>query len=279
MSDPRSWLLRGRAAAVGLALLLNLDAARAAEPAPAPAAPAPAGFVTVYAPPVNEDYQIYYRELAARHFLESVAAELGHVLVLEAPVTLSIAECGHSTTRWAADVRTVTVCYEFLDAVLVIAGDSAPTRARAEQLWSGAVTFALLAEIGRALIAEFALPTPHGELAAGDEFSAITLASAERNGDTSAAAAVEFFDDALRVPDSGFEYLETHAFDRARLETVACILYGNAPANHAASIERGIIPKGRAGRCAEEVVAAASRWDRDLSKHTRAPVAATEPHP
>ena len=273
MSRARAPVRRACLAAVLPALLLAAGAACAADPAPA----APAGFVALYTPPANDDYRVYHKELAARHFLESVAAELGHVLVLESPVTLSIAECGHSTTRWEPKSRTVTVCYEFLDAVLVIAGEAAPTRERAEQLWSGAVTFALLAEIGRALVTEFNLRAPRGELAAGDEFSAITLASAERSGDASAAAAVEFFDDALRAPDSGFEYLETHAFDRARLETVACILYGNAPTNHAASIERGIVPKSRAGHCAEEVVAAASRWDRDLRKHTRAPVPAVPP--
>jgi hypothetical protein len=87
------------------------------------------------------------------------------------------------------------------------------------------------------------------------------------------AAAVEFFDAALKQPDSGFEYLETHGFDRARLETVACILYGNAPGNHARSLARGIIPAARAPRCAEELVAVAKAWELALRDHTRAPAA------
>ncbi len=238
-----------------------------------------AEFQTSYAKPVAEEYQIYYEELAREHFLESVAQELNHVLALPQPLTLEIAECGHSTTRWDLQRHTVTVCYEFLDAVLAIAGDAAPSQSRAEQLFSGAVTFALLTEVGRALVGLYELPVPQGALAAGDEFAAITLASAERNGDPSAAAAVEFFDDALRKPDSGFEYLETHRFDRTRLETVACILYGNAPANHAASIERGVVARNRAPRCAEEVVAVASAWDRYLKSHTRGPSAAAAAPP
>ena len=245
---------------------------------------APAEFQSVYAEPVAEEYRIYYEELAREHFLESVAQELNHVLVLSHPIRLAMAECGHSTTAWLAESRTVTVCYEFLDAVLVIAGDSAGTKARAEQLFSGAVTFALLTEVGRALVEEYALPVQGDAFKAGDEFAAITLASAERSGDPSAAAAIEFFAAALGKPDSGFEYLETHRFDRDRLETVACILYGNAPANHAASIAHGIVPKSRAPHCAEEVVAVASAWDRYLKSHTRSPSPATlapaaAPHP
>lgn len=259
--------------ALGVLGAFSLPVARAAPPAE---------FHTVYAPPVADEYRIYYEELSREHFLESVAEELNHVLVLPHPIRLAIAECGHSTTAWVAASRTVTVCYEFLDAVLVIAGDSAGSQARAEQLFSGAVTFALLAEVGHALVEEYRLPVPGDALRAGDEFAAITLASAERNGDPSAAAAVEFFDAALRKPDSGFEYLETHRFDRDRLETVACILYGNAPADHAASLEHGIVSKSRAPHCAEAVVAVASTWDRYLKSHTRqpAPVApAPAPHP
>ncbi len=249
------------------ALVATLLGIAAAHGAPAP----PAGdFISVYEKPATADYDIYYEELERRHFLESVAAELNRVLVLPAPVTLKTAECGHSTTSWSPDSRTVTVCYEFLDAVLAIAGESAATQPRAEQLFSGAVTFALLREVGEALTGLYTLPVPNGAGVAGDEFAAITLASAERSGDPSAAAAIEFFDAALAKPDSGFEYLETHHFDRSRLETVACILYGNAPTNHLASLERGIVPKSRAPGCAEEVVALATRWDRFLKAHTRA---------
>ena len=191
------------------------------------------------------------------------------MLALPATVTLTIAECGHSTTSWSAETRTVTICYEFLDAVLVIGGESGASAEHAEQLFSGAVTFALFAEVGRALVALYGLPVPQGAERAGDEFAAITLAAAERDGDPSAAAAIEFYENALRQPESGFEYLETHAFGRARLETVACILYGNAPANHAQSLSRGIIAAERAPRCGEELLAVAQAWDGYLKDHSR----------
>ena len=259
--------------------VLLLLGAGLAEAGAAPAAPA-GDFISEYVKPATADYEIYYDELKDRHFLEAVATELNRVLKLPAPLTLKTAECGHSTTTYAADTRIVTVCYEFLDAVIVIAGESAGSQPRAEQLFSGAVTFALLSEIGAALTGIYALPVPGGAGVAGDEFAAITLASAERSGDPSAAAAIEFYDAALAKPDSGFEYLETHHFDRSRLERVACILYGNAPANHAASIERGIVLKSRAPRCAEEVVALATRWDRYLKAHTREPAPEpVAPHP
>jgi hypothetical protein len=237
------------------------------------------GFVTTYQRPATAEYLGYYDELRHERFLESVAGELNRVLELPATVTLRLAECGHSTTSWDGASRTATICYEFLDAVLVIAGDSGATGEHAEQLFSGAVTFALFGEVGQALTQLYDLPAPHGAGRAGDEFAAVTLASAERNGEGTAAAAVEFYDAALRQPDSGFEYLETHAFDRARLETVACLLYGNAPGNHAVSLARGIVPAEHAPRCAEELVAVAKAWELALKDHTRAAAAAPVPSP
>lgn len=254
--------------AVAAVLLLAGLGAVAAAPAAERAA-----FVTLYQRPATDDYLVFYDELRRERFLDSVADELNRVLELPASVTLRLAECGHSTTAWDGAERTATICYEFLDAVLVIAGDTGASADRREQLFSGAVTFALFAEIGRALTQLYGLPAPHGAGPAGDEFATITLASAERAGDATAAAAVEFYDAALGQPDSGFEYLETHAFDRARLETVACLLYGNAPGNHGRSLARGIVPAARAPRCAEELVAVATAWELALKDHTRAPPA------
>jgi len=238
-----------------------------------------AQFVTAYQRPAADDYLVYYDELRRERFLDSVADELNRVLELPATVTLRLAECGHSTTIWDGATRTATICYEFLDAVLVIAADSGASGEHREQLFSGAVTFALFAEVGRALTQLYGLPAPHGVGPSGEEFATITLASAERSGDTAAAAAVEFYAAALEQPDSGFEYLETHGFDRARLETVACLLYGNAPGNHGRSLARGVIPAARAPRCAEELVAVAKTWELALKDHTRAPGAPPAPPP
>jgi hypothetical protein len=247
----------------------------------AAAAPAAEGgdFVTAYQRPATEDYLVYHDELRRERFLESVAEELNRVLALPATVTLQLAECGHSTTSWDPGARTVTICYEFLDAVLVIAGDSGATGERAEQRFSGAVTFALFAEVGRALVQLYDLPTPRGAERAGDEFATVTLAAAERDRDASAEAAIEFFDAALKQPESGFEYLETHGFDRARLETVACLLFGNAPGNHREALARGILPAARAPRCAEELLAVTKAWDLALKDHAKAPAVAPAPAP
>ena len=242
------------------------EAAPSAAHAPETHAP---GFATEYLKPATADYDLYYEQLRRQHFLESVAQELDRILELPAQLTLRLDECGHSTTHLSRDGRVVIVCYEYVDAVLVIAAGAAPSEARAEQLFSGGVTFALLSEIGQALIGLLELPVAAGPARGGDQFAAIALAAAEKEGDPSAAAAVEFLEIALREPDSGFEYLETHEFGRARLEDVACLLYGNAPGNHAAARASGTLPQSRAPRCAEELVATVRAWDGYLAKYTR----------
>ena len=278
--------LRLAALAVGaFALATAMPRARAAQAPPAADAPVvateaasaaargaethPPSFATEYLRPGTTDFDLYYEQLRRQRFLESVAQELNRILDLPAQLTLRLDECGHSTTQRSRDGRVVIVCYEYVDAVLVIAAGAAPSEARAEQLFSGGVTFALLSEIGQALIGLLELPVAAGPARGGDQFAAIALAAAEKDGDPSAAAAVEFLEIALREPDSGFEYLETHAFDRARLEDVACLLYGNAPGNHAAARASGTLPQSRAPHCAEELVATVRAWDGYLAKYTR----------
>lgn len=267
----------GRAPAwASLALLVALDAGAAAS-APVPARtsgaavtrdPDTGDFVARYVPPATPDYAIYHDQLRTERFLESVADELNRALRLPGDVTLRLAECGHSTTEWASDTRTVTLCYEFLEAVIAIAGDGQPPE-RAEQLFSGAVTFALFAEIGRGLVDVYDLTVDGTPLEAGDEFATVSLAAAERDGDRAAASAVQFLEHALRTPESGFEWLETHRFDRARLERVACLLYGNAPRNHGSSLESGIVTRERAPRCAEDLLKVAQAWDLRLKDHSQ----------
>ena len=283
---------------LALAGATGLTRAWAAQPtppesveAPAPRAPAAGpgdaaapgadsrthSFATLYARPATADYELYYEELRRERFLESVAQELDRILDLPAQLTLRLEECGHSTTLRSPDGRSVVVCYEFLDAVLVIAAGGGRSEERAEQLFSGAVTFALLSEIGRALIGLLQLPVAVGSQRGGDQFAAIALAAAEKDGDPSAAAAIEFLGLALREPDVGLEYLETHAFDRARLEDVVCLLYGNAPGNHAAARASGALRRSRAPRCAEELVATVKAWDGYLATYPRPGVAAGAP--
>ena len=217
------------------------------------------------APPA---FGVYRDELERQRFLESVAEQLNRTLLLPRTVHLRTAACGHSTTVWSAPARVVTVCYEFIEAVLVIAAGAAASRDRAEQQFSGALTFALLAEVGRALVTLYRMPPADGARDAGDEFAAITLAAAERAGDSSAAAALEFYAAALGAGRS-FEYLASHGFDRWRLEELACLWYGNAPANHAEVQALGLVPAARLGRCPEELLLTAERWERALRPHAR----------
>jgi hypothetical protein len=227
-------------------------------------------FLTAYVEPVNGDYVGYFQELRRARFLESVADELNRVLVLPAPVTLRLAECGRSTTTWVPEARLITVCYEFLDAVVVIAGEAGNSPTQADRLLSGAITFALFGEVGTALVGIYGLPAAGGALQAGDEFAALTLAAVDHGGESAASEAIEFFDAALGMPDSGLEYLETHGFDRARLETVACIVYGAAPATHPYVLERGLVTPARAPRCLDDAAALAKAWDTNLREHAHA---------
>jgi hypothetical protein len=244
-----------------------------AAPSLAPTAPPTAtpGFHVQYRAPHNSDYSAYRDELKRERFLESVTADLDATLKLPAPLTVELAECGRSTARHSDTTHSVTLCYELIDAIVAIAQSDRPTPERAQARFSGALTYALLAEIGAALVAEYALTLPLDSSAAqaGSEFATLALASAERDGEPVGAGALELFTLALASRNPGFAYPVDHGLDRVRLEDIACILYGNAPANHASVVSGGLLSEARAPRCAEEVVELAKRWDGYLKPHSR----------
>jgi Putative metallopeptidase len=244
-------------------------AAPLATPAAAPTA-AP-GFHVQYRAPHNADYATYRDELKRERFLESVTADLDATLKLPAPLTVELAECGHSTASHSDTAHSVTVCYELIDALVAIAQSDRPAPERAQARFSGALTYVLLAEIGAALVSEYALSLPldSSSAQAGTEFAALSLASAERDAEPIGAGALELFTLALANRNSGFEYPADHGLDRVRLEDMACILYGNAPGNHASVVSGGLLPEARAPHCAEEVVELAKRWDGYLKPHAR----------
>ena len=244
-------------------------AAPALTPTAAPAATP--GFHVQYRAPHNADYSTYRDELKRERFLESVTADLDATLKLPAPLTVELAECGRSTARHSDAAHTVTLCYELVDAIVALSQSDRPAPERAQARFSGTLTYVLLAEIGAALVSEYALTLPLDSTAAqaGSEFATLSLASAERDGEPIGAGALELFTLALANRSSGFEYPTDHGLDRLRLGDMACILYGNAPSNHASVVSGGLLPEARAPRCAEEVVDLAKRWDGYLKPHSR----------
>jgi Putative metallopeptidase len=221
-------------------------------------------FTASYRRPENPEFQIYYDELKRERFLEGVAGELDRILDVPTTVTLRIAECGRSSTGWNGASHTVTLCYEFLDAVLAIAGESGVNGERLEQQFAGAVTYALFDEVGRALVALYGLDVPQGTEAAGSDFAAITLSVAQADGDGAAQGAVDFFEMALKEPDVGLDFLQAHEFGRQRLETLACLLYGASPSLNATFLRRGLVPSEQALHCADAYAAAARFWGQIL---------------
>ena len=140
------------------------------------------------------------------------------------------------------------------------------------------MTFALLAEVGRALTRSTRLPAPRGAERAGDEFAAITLASAERDGDRAprrrssssprrSAAGLR-----LRVPRDA--RLRPRAARARRLPPLRQRAGQPRRRSRAASYRRT-----RAPRCAEELVAVATAWELALAERARRAAATTRPRP
>lgn len=260
-----------------LATMLGLMAGlpvRAPAQGPAPAAvPADAGrFVVEYGPVRTADYLEYETVLRDGRVLENVAASLNRTLRLPEAVTLRVEECGDSTANWDRTARRVSVCYELLQAVLEVAVAAAgDDEDRADRWFSGMTTFIVFHQLGHALGDVLGLHDVPPPETAADQFALVALGGAVGQPQE-VLGALEFLDFAVgNESAAGLGFIETHGYDRARVDRLACGFAGALPATLPWLERLKLLPVGGAARCGEEFALIDRQWDERLAPWLRAP--------
>lgn len=226
----------------------------------APSAADTGRFLAEYEP-ADEDFQEFRSSLIAHRFLDTIVARLNDSLRIPRDITLRTAHCGEPNASYTPDDRRVTLCYELFRSLSEqFAGEPG-----GEFLVSGTVAFALMHELGHALIDVLDLPTTGREEDAVDQLATVLLLQQGPTGDSLAFGAVGWFaSDAHRSQLDALEFADDHGFDLQRVYNIICWIHGRDPRAYPELVEDGWLPAHRRDRCPAEYRRLAESWRRLL---------------
>ena len=222
-------------------------------------------FVAEYEP-ADPDFQEFRSGLIANRFLDTIALRLNDSLRIPRDIILRTAHCGEPNASYSPDSRRVTLCYELFSAL----SDRFVLEAGGEYLVSGTVVFALMHELGHALIDVLDLPTTGREEDAVDQLATVLLLQQGPTGDSLAFGAVGWFaSDAHADQLDALQFADDHGFDLQRVYNIVCWIYGRDPRRYPEIVEDGWLPEHRRDRCSTEYQRLAESWRRLLAPHRR----------
>ncbi|NOT07320.1 MAG: hypothetical protein HOP28_03855 [Gemmatimonadales bacterium] len=257
-----------------LALVALAAACRTAEPprteAAADTIPAlPAGqFVPEYGP-ATPLFANFREGLIAHRLLDTTATRLNRWLVLPEKITLATAHCDEPNAKYEPSSRTVTLCYELFRAL----SERFATKTGGEYLVAGTLMFAMMHELGHALIDVLRLPTTGREEDAVDQLATLLLLRQGAAGDSLAFGAVGWF--VTNAQTNRFDEIalaDDHGLDQQRVYNIICWIYGRDPSRYPEVLRDGLLPEHRADRCPAEYQRLTDSWGRLLAPHERAPL-------
>src|SRR5262245_830623 len=174
---------------------------------------------------------------------------------LNVPLTVRAMECGMSNAWYARPV--VTICYEYLDDIFKTAPkETGPTGLTPDDAILGQAVYVIAHEMGHALFDALNVPLFGRPEDAADQFAAYMMLllgkqEARRLIGGAAYTYKEYIDKPkVVVPQTAFA--DVHGAPMQRLYNLLCIAYGADREQFGDLVEKGYLPKERAGGCRVE---------------------------
>lgn len=212
-------------------------------------------FRAVYEAPKSPAHQALYEQLKAAHTLERFRSFLSFIR-LPRTLTLKLAGCDGEDNAWYdPNNLTVTVCYEYLEAVHKIAPATAtPEGVTPDNAVLGPLLEVFLHEVAHALFDQLRIPILGREEDAADQFAAFMLVHlSERTArDTVVGVAWMYAQEAKEATLSPTALANVHGLAGQRFYNLLCIAYGAEPGLFADLVEKKYLPESRAEDCADE---------------------------
>ncbi len=217
------------------------------------------------APPMYRDFR---QGLIAHQFLDTIASRLNDSLRLPRSITIATADCDQPIASYDSTSHRVTLCYELFQAL----SDEFPDDDNATYLISGTIMFALMHEVGHALVDVLDLPITGREEDAVDQLATILLLQQGAAGDSLAFGAVGWFatSDQLDQFDS-LALADVHPTNIQRVYNLLCWIYGSDSTRYPGVFTDSILPADRRDQCPDEYRRMADSWRRLLAPYRRPP--------
>lgn len=253
---------------IGWLGMVALAAACRGRPQQAALSEPPQGrFIAEYGPGTAE-YEDFRAGLIANRFLDTIATRLNDSLRIPADITLSTEHCEEPNASYRPDLKRVTLCYELFRAL----SERFAGEVSGDYLVTGTLVFALMHELGHALIDVLQLPTTGREEDAVDQLATILLLNQGAIGDSLAFGAVGWFlnnAEASQLDDLALA--DDHGLDKQRVYNIVCWIYGRDPDRYPEVIAQGWLPEHRADGCPTEYNRLRKSWAQLLSPYRRGP--------
>jgi hypothetical protein len=209
-----------------------------------------------YVVPTKPAHQPIYETLQANRVLEQFQ-EFFRIFPMSKPFGFKLAGCDGEANAWYdPDDRMITICYEYVEEAQLFA----PKRVTfagvtSEDAVVGPVIETFLHEAAHALFDVFKVPILGREEDAADQVAAYILVQLgdEAARRTIGGAAYNLATEAKRNRRPGHRALaDEHSLPAQRFFNLACIAYGAKPTVFSDIVDKGYLPKERAGWCEDE---------------------------
>jgi hypothetical protein len=206
-----------------------------------------------YTAPKNPAHEPILKLLRERQVLEKFKGLLSP-LRLPRPLLLKVEGCDGESNAWYED-DAVTVCYEYLDDILLTAPkETTPAGVTRVDAIMGPTLEVFLHEVGHAVFDYLSVPILGREEDAADQFAAyVLLQFAESDARRLIyGVAYTYNVDASKPSTKKNPFADEHGLPAQRFYNVLCMAYGADSKLFADLVDKGYLPKERAEGCADE---------------------------
>jgi putative metallopeptidase DUF4344 len=219
--------------------------------------------VVEYVPPTNPAHQTLYQRLKERRVLEKLQ-EIFSPFQLPVELKLRTVGCDGVSNAWYGKPRpgsseppSVNVCYEYLAEILQsLPPETTPAGITPMDAMVGQFFYVFAHEMGHAMFDVLGIPVFGREEDAADDFATYLML---RFGDeesraliTGAAYSYRKYIQGSQVTVPLAAFSDAHSAPAQRFFNLLCTAYGSDPTRYGDFVEKGYLPKSRAGSCMRE---------------------------
>jgi hypothetical protein len=208
-----------------------------------------------YVSPPNPGHQAIYELMKDRRVLERMQEYLSP-LRLPRPLLLKLDGCDGEANAWYEEEDTaVTVCYEYIDAVLHNAPkETTPAGVTRDDAIVGPGVEVFLHEIGHAVFNLLQVPILGREEDAADQFADYLILHMDKDEQRKVVGGIAYMY-AREAQDKSVkmkQFADVHGTSGQRLYNLMCLAYGSDAAGFADVVEKKYLPESRAEGCGDE---------------------------
>src|SRR5215813_9813851 len=234
--------------------------------------------VVEYVPPTNPAHQTLYQRLMERRALEKLK-ELFSPFRLPVELKLRTVGCDGVSNAWyqkpapgTSNPPTVNVCYEYISEIQQsMPPGTTPAGITPMNAMMGQFFYVFAHEMGHAVFDVLGVPVMGREEDAADNFATYLML---RFGDqesraliTGAAYSYNKYVQGSQVTVPLAAFSDAHSAPAQRFYNLLCTAYGSDPTRYGDFVEKGYLPKSRAGSCMREYNTTAFAFRELISPH------------